>query len=210
MHIYIIRHGETEGNKNSVVQGRLDLPLNEDGRLLARLTGEKLKDIKFDVCYSSPLLRAKQTAEEFLKASGNLDTKIIYDDRIREIDMGLFEGKTLKNKSFDVLPVTIFNKNPFIVGKVFGGESIYSVIKRTSSFLKELSTMPYENVLVSTHGCALRCMLNGLYDNRLNFWQGHVPYNCVINVIEVNDGKMKLVEKDKVYYDSKYIVDRYK
>ena len=48
-----------------------------------------------------------------------------------------------------------------------------------------------------------------LYKNKLDFWQGNVPYNCAVNIIEVKDGKIKLIEKDKVYYDNKYIVDRY-
>ena len=56
----------------------------------------------------------------------------------------------------------------------------------------------------------MRAMLNKLYDNSFNFWQGNVPYNCAVNIVEVKDGKMKLIEKDKIYYDDEFIVDRYK
>ena len=59
MRIYIVRHGETEANKQGYVQGWTDVPLNENGRILAELTGRGMKDIRFDHCFSSPLTRAK-------------------------------------------------------------------------------------------------------------------------------------------------------
>ncbi len=67
MEIYIIRHGETRWNRERKLQGRADIPLNENGIALAAKTGIGMKDIPFDFCFSSPLLRAKQTAWEILK-----------------------------------------------------------------------------------------------------------------------------------------------
>ena len=211
MKIYVIRHGETDANKNGVLQGSSNWPLNEDGIKLAKITGEKMKDIKFDVCFSSPLDRAKQTAQLVLENSGN-NCEIIYDDRIKELNMGIYEDKRITPDNLEVplLLILTFKVNAFLCGRFKGGESARECCKRTQEFLKELSTKNYENVLVSTHGCAMRAMLNMFYKNRFYFWQGHVPYNCSVNIIEVANGKMNLIEKDKVYYDSKYIVDRYK
>ncbi len=67
MEIYIIRHGETRWNRERKLQGRADIPLNENGIALAAKTSIGMKDIPFDFCFSSPLLRAKQTAWEILK-----------------------------------------------------------------------------------------------------------------------------------------------
>ncbi len=67
MEIYIIRHGETRWNKERKLQGRADIPLNENGIALAQKTGVGMRDIPFDLCFSSPLLRARQTAQEILK-----------------------------------------------------------------------------------------------------------------------------------------------
>lgn len=67
MEIYIIRHGETRWNKERKLQGRADIPLNENGIALAQKTGVGMRDIPFDFCFSSPLLRARQTAQEILK-----------------------------------------------------------------------------------------------------------------------------------------------
>ena len=82
MKIYVIRHGETNANKEGVLQGSSDWPLNENGIKLAKLTGQNMKDIKFDICYSSPLIRAKDTAKYVLGESGN-NTEIIFDDRLK-------------------------------------------------------------------------------------------------------------------------------
>ena len=67
MEIYIIRHGETRWNKERKLQGRADIPLDENGIALAQKTGVGMRDIPFDLCFSSPLLRARQTAQEILK-----------------------------------------------------------------------------------------------------------------------------------------------
>ncbi len=67
MELYIIRHGETRWNRERKLQGRADIPLNENGIALAQKTGVGMRDIPFDFCFSSPLLRAKQTAWEILK-----------------------------------------------------------------------------------------------------------------------------------------------
>ena len=62
MEIYIVRHGETVWNAKNLVQGRTDIELNENGRKLAGMTGQKLESVTFDKIYSSPLIRAYETA----------------------------------------------------------------------------------------------------------------------------------------------------
>ena len=88
MLIYIIRHGETNANVEGYLQGWTNDPLNENGRRLAVITGQGMKGIHFECCISSPLLRAKETAEIILRESGN-KTHIQFDDRIKEINMTL-------------------------------------------------------------------------------------------------------------------------
>ena len=63
MKLYLIRHGETDYNKQKRNQGRIDIPLNEYGRELAVKTKAGLADIPFSLCLSSPLVRARETAE---------------------------------------------------------------------------------------------------------------------------------------------------
>ena len=62
MLLYIVRHGLTPWNHLHKAQGSADIPLAQEGIDLARRTGEALMDVKFDICFTSPLTRARQTA----------------------------------------------------------------------------------------------------------------------------------------------------
>ena len=94
MLIYIVRHGLTEWNKLKKLQGAADVPLAKEGILLAEKTGEALRNVRFDICFTSPLSRAKQTAEYVL---GKRDVPIIPDKRIQEIDFGVLEGDQVRD-----------------------------------------------------------------------------------------------------------------
>ena len=59
MLIYVLRHGITQWNKLKKVQGAMDIPLAPEGIELAKRTGEALKDVPFDICFTSPLTRAR-------------------------------------------------------------------------------------------------------------------------------------------------------
>ena len=65
----MIRHGETDWNKKRKLQGQVDIPLNEFGKLLAKETAPALADVPFAVCYTSPLKRAAETARLVLGLS---------------------------------------------------------------------------------------------------------------------------------------------
>ena len=211
MRIYTIRHGETDANRDGLLQGRIDFDLNESGVALAQITGEALRGTRFDACFSSPLLRAHHTAELILEHSGNTDTEIFHDDRLREISMGDWEGKKVRDADGHYASelLRLFFTDAFHCGTFPHGESVQEVCDRTQGFLRELAAKDYENVLVSMHGCTLRAMLNCLYEDKADFWHRHVPYNCVVNIIEVKDGRMELVEDDRIYYDPDQCVDRY-
>lgn len=210
MKIYIIRHGETQSNEKGLLQGWSDDPLNRFGIELAELTGQALKGTQFDIAFSSSLTRARETAEIVLTQSGN-NCPVLIDDRVKEINMGDFERKRFKPGESEVDPVLVkaFFEAPIHAPAFPNGESVTNVMYRTQNFLKSLASKDYETVLVSTHGCALRCMLNFLYDNPADFWHGHVPYNCVVNIVDVVDGQLKLVGDDIIYYDTSLCVDRY-
>ena len=204
MLIYIIRHGETDLNVKGVVQGWYDEPLNESGRFLAAETGKRMKEIRFDGCFSSPLKRAAETAEIILRESGN-DLPITFDDRLKEMSFGEREGTHLSPEE-----TAVFKTDPRHLPRFSGGETAEEVIQRTGMFLSDLASKGGDGrYLVSTHGCALRCMLNRLYGDPGDFWQGHVPYNCAVSIVEAVGGKVRLIAKDKIYYDERYIVDRY-
>lgn len=201
MRIYVLRHGVTQWNRLKKVQGIMDIPLAEEGISLAKRTGECLKEVPFDICYTSPLIRARQTAECVL---GNRNIPVIPDRRIQEIDFGELEGTYFKDEQGRVIDenMRLFFERPQDYVRPKGGESIGDVLNRTADFWKEITTDPAlqeKTILVSTHGCAARALLQNVYQNPQDFWHGCVPPNCSINLVEVVNGTAKLIEEDKVY-----------
>ena len=92
--VYIIRHGKTEMNAKMLMQGRSNHPLNETGFAQAEEAAERFAEmgVKIDKVYTSPLIRAVQTAEKIAP-----DAEVIVDDRLIEMDYGPYEGMDLNN-----------------------------------------------------------------------------------------------------------------
>ena len=201
MLIYIVRHGLTEWNKLKKLQGAADVPLAKEGILLAEKTGEALKDVKFDICFTSPLSRARQTAECVL---GDRNVPIIPDKRIQEINFGDLEGGCVRDAEGNYIDtqVEMFFRDPVNFKRPENGEDIFDVIARTKDFWEEKTSDPSltdKTVLVASHGCAVRALLQNIYHDPENFWHGCVPPNCCVNLVEVKNGKTVLLEEDKVY-----------
>ena len=134
--LYIVRHGQTDWNAIRMLQGNTDIPLNDVGRQMARDAAAQLEGIHLDVCYCSPLVRAKETAQLLLEGR---DIPIIYDDRIREMCYGKFEG--VKYPYGDTI-YTYFkhpeNYHPDITDPDAGAETFDELFARTGEFLAEV------------------------------------------------------------------------
>lgn len=94
MKIILIRHGQTDWNKQERVQGSSDIPLNDTGIAQAYKTKQMLDDYEFDIVISSPLERARQTAGIVCKDRAN---EIIVNKGIAERDFGNYEGKSYRS-----------------------------------------------------------------------------------------------------------------
>lgn len=92
MKITIVRHGETEWNKEGIIQGQLDSKLSELGIEQAKKLAERLSNESFDAIFSSDLSRAADTAKEVAKF--HLDVPIYFTQELRERYLGEFQGKT--------------------------------------------------------------------------------------------------------------------
>ncbi len=175
--LYIIRHGQTEWNALHKLQGRTDIPLNDNGRRMAKEAGERYKDLHIDVCYSSPLIRAVETAKIFL---GDRDIPIITDDRLMEMSFGVYEG--IEN-SFDIpdCPINACFKDPVNYKTVKDGESFEELFARTGDFIdKEVKPLldNGKDILIVGHG-AMNCSIIAQFrgTSLKDFWKV-LPKNC--------------------------------
>ena len=198
MKMYIIRHGQTPWNARKCLQGRSDVDLNENGIYLAELTGT------FDMAFTSPLIRAKHTAQCILAGR---KVPIIEDERLIEISFGIYEGCCYAEENRQVPQQWIENffHAPQDYVAAPGGESLDDVEKRTRNFMEDICSrkeLQDKTILVSTHGCALRGLLNSIREsNREDYWHGGVSKNCAVSIVTCNRGeKPVLVEENHIYY----------
>lgn len=205
MRLYIVRHGETEWNKERKLQGQVDIPLDEFGRTLARKTAKGLAKVSFDVCYTSPLSRAKETAELILEGR---DVPIVEDERIIEMSFGGYEGKCCSKDSWE-LPEEFhwFFDEPQRYTASPGGEDFADVKNRTGEFLQELyhrKEYQYSNILITTHGAALAGLLNNMKGRPISeYWGTGVHKNCAVTEVQVMNGIPEILSENVVYYDDK-------
>lgn len=207
MMLYIVRHGETDWNRQKKVQGHTDIPLNEYGRHLAEETAEGMKDIPIDIGYTSPLKRARETAEIILKGR---NIPLLDEPRIQEIGFGIYEGihtgtqeKELGSDEFNLFFTDTASYIP-----PEGAESVEELYERTGQFLEELCgrrELEDKNILISTHGAAMTALLNRIKGNVTvaGFWKDEVPPNCSVTMVEVRDGQAAIVKEGVIYYREK-------
>jgi probable phosphoglycerate mutase len=146
MNLYVMRHGQTDWNKEKKLQGRVDVPLNKTGLQQAEEAREVLGNIPIDVIVCSPMQRTRQTVEILNRGRG---IPVIYDERIVERGFGPMEGKTPHD--FDFRAFWDYDQNI----KLGDAEKIQDLFKRVYDFLDEAKTKyENENVLLITHGAA--------------------------------------------------------
>ena len=203
MRLYIMRHGETAWNVLRRFQGRSDIPLNEKGIELARVTARGLADVPFDLGFTSPLSRARQTAEIVLAGR---EVPLTEEPRIIEIAFGRYEGQTALPSEYNPNPdpnMIRFIRDPEHYIPPEGAESIPDLCARTGAFLEELChepTLAEKTVLLSTHGGVATALLNAIDPPDGYFWRRGVPYNCSYAIVDVRDGVPELVAENQICY----------
>jgi len=171
MRVLIIRHGQTDWNVKRLLQGTMDIELNETGISQAVEARKEIQDINIDLVVCSPLKRTKKTAELLLNGR---DIPIIYDDRIVERRFGVAEGKTFEEIDFD--NTWTFGEPPMFEGM----ETIEMLIERVGSLFDELyEKYRDKTILVVTHGgtsIAIGYYFKGVPKHRNEYF----CKNCVI------------------------------
>lgn len=148
MKILLVRHGETDYNKQHLVQGHTDIPLNATGIEQAKSAGSKLLDYEIEKAFSSPVMRAYDTCRYMLETS-NKDLEITKDARVIEKHYGKFEGATYedwhKRQAANDISTVELDEN---------------VANRVTEFIKEkYEQYSDKTILVVCHGACIRIFL---------------------------------------------------
>ena len=189
-YIYLVRHGQTAWNKEEIFRGRSDVPLNDTGLREAELAAEFFRGLKIRALYSSPLLRASQTAD---KIAAVLSLKVEPLEGIIDMSFGVWEGRPLQEvKASDGERYLQWQEEPHRL-KLPGGESLDEVRERSMVALETVIRRHAEEaVILVTHRVinkVILCAILGL-DNS-HFWQMSQD-TTAINLIRYRHGKYTL------------------
>ena len=161
MEIYVLRHGTTNWNEKGITQGRSQNRLSKNGVTLVEQTALANKDLKVDIIYTSPLFRTIQTTNIFNKYH---NSKIIKDDRLLEIDQGIFTGKKHSSLTEEE------KQQKFSRSKKCGMESYQEVFARAKDFLDYIvKNEKREHILIVTHNCVCTSIDYVLTGNKPEF-----------------------------------------
>jgi len=153
--LYITRHGQTEWNLAGKLQGWKNSPLTEEGIGNAHKLANRLKNIDFDLIYTSHQKRAIDTAKII---RGDRDTEIIRLDELKEIGFGAWEGMKIDiiNEKYAEQYDKYMNQ-PHLYEPI-DGESFQEVFERVDKALKKILSSKKDKVLIVAHGVTIKIM----------------------------------------------------
>ncbi len=158
--LWLIRHGESTGNRDGLLQGQEDLPLSPFGHEQCKRLAERLASTRFSVLYSSDLSRAQQTAS-YLAERWNLPIHI--DPRLREIDVGAWSGlaNQVIAERFPDEWLRWMDRDPTL--KRGGGESYADAQLRVTMAIGQIAKRhPGERIAIVMHGGVMRAYMASL------------------------------------------------
>jgi uncharacterized phosphatase len=180
-HLGLLRHGQTDWNINFLLQGVTDIPMNQTGIEQVKLAAQAIRAEDWDVVLTSPLSRARQTAEIIANQHGY--TEIIEQELLIERSFGEAEGLSheqwrAKYSNLDVIP---------------GGESRTQLAERSRLLLETISKeLAGKRVLAISHGALIRALITIASNNELPR-DGERLGNASLNVVKHSENSWQVV-----------------
>ena len=200
--LYIVRHGETEWNRERRFQGWKDSPLTEKGRQQVKSLAERLKDHEIDYLYSSPSGRTMETADIIADAN---DLEIIEEPGFKEINLGELEGKRsewIKSNYPDV--IYDFWNDPENYEPI-SGEDFYDLRERVIGTLNNiLEKHPDDKILIVSHAATSKTILSDFDGKELSrLWDPPFLKAASLSVVDIEgDGSEIKMYGDVSHYKS--------
>lgn len=188
--IYLIRHCQSMGNIEKKFQGQYDADISPAGEKQLELLGLRFRNEPIDVIYTSPLKRARMTAEAIAKYHHNVD--VIDEPGFLEMDVGELEDRSLKELAV-MYPETAqkWDKCPDLC-EFPGGETMWQVYERVNAALdKVIAENPGKTVVVTTHGGVLRNLYARItFGELIGIRKSEVFGNTGVSTLLAEDGKL--------------------
>ena len=185
-YIYLVRHCEAMGNHKRLFQGSTDCDVSEIGTKQLEYLKDRFKNIRLDAIYSSPLLRAKKTAQAIAHGKG---LEIITRKNLAELDGGVVEGKPFQ-EAFNAIPglADAWNNHPQDFAPQ-GGEPMRDAYERIYNEIIALANINRDKTIaLASHGGVLRCLTCRILYNDITRLKD-VPWheNTAVTLIKIDD-----------------------
>tara|TARA_Y100001978_G_scaffold57208_1_gene51514 strand:+ start:17485 stop:18810 length:1326 start_codon:yes stop_codon:yes gene_type:complete len=198
LRLVLVRHGLSTFNKKGLIQGRTDKSyLTKEGFLQAKLTGDALNEITFDKIYSSPLLRASETAKEIEKCL-NSNHNIEYDEKLLEVDLDKWSGLAIKEiKTKYKESYQLWKNDPENLCIKRNDDTIYQPIQdlflQAREFIinitKNIKNNSDQSILIVAHNAILRCIILDLLNRPSKGFRKIKLDNASISIINIYGDK---------------------
>jgi len=187
VNIFIARHGQTDYNRDRILQGRgVDAPLNDVGRQQAQLLASYLCAKNYDALYTSTMKRAIQTSQIIADAC---ELPFVTYEELSEMDYGKYEGKQYSNVAHELDEVKESWDRGETDLQIEGGESPEDVLKRAKpTFLNIINNHPGENILMILHGRLIRILLAHFLKGDLKYMEDYQINNCELDYLTFRNG----------------------
>lgn len=184
--IHLIRHGTTEDNKRGIFQGSRDTDLGELGRMQAKFLADRFSKMHLDAVYTSPLKRAKETAEIIAK---NHKLMPIEDARLREQNCGVLEGKSgSENRKLYNEDIYNMTFRPAFFAPP-GGESSRQTYDRMVEAIKDIAAdNPGKEIVVVSHGFAIQMFISYAKGSAFEDTVCEILDNASFCTFDIDDG----------------------
>ena len=187
--IYVVRHGQTDFNKQGIVQGSgVDSSLNGKGRAQANAFFEQYQHLPFEVLITSKLLRTHETMNSFIQKGIPWEQ----NEWINEIGWGIHEGKRnteAMHLEYKKMIQQWLNGN--YQARLEQGESAQELGDRMTAFLDHLKHRNEQQILVCSHGRAMRCMMALMKGGTLSDMEKYKHSNTGLYVVNWIDGRFQ-------------------
>ena len=188
LNLFLLRHGETDWNQVGRLQGHTDIPLNQNGRLQISHAAQILADLypDIDLVITSPLTRARESAEIVSDRLAYEKTDIIVEPLLVERGFGEGEGLTIAERR-EKYPDDIYP----------GMESLNDLLERARSAFERIivSFADKENILVAAHGAILYAMVTAITDGQIVYGGEKVKFEPgSLHLIRYINGTIEVVE----------------
>lgn len=184
--LVLVRHGRTAWNADGRFQGQADIALDDVGRAQASALAPVIAGLRPSAVYSSPLLRARDTAETLASGCG---LSVTFDERLREINVGSWAGKRMADAVAQLPQMAEFLRTGVDFRRSETGETASEAGERVTEALRSIAAQHADGaVVVVGHGLSLRMGLLGLlaWDMQTGLALRGL-WNCSWSVVELRD-----------------------